>query len=191
MPARMANPALSVPGAFDALQALAIAAGKGGLPRTLTSLVHLRVSQINGCSVCVDVHAQDLKDEGEPDERIWSVGAWRDAPFYTDAERAALALTEAATRLSDRADPVPDEIVDEAARHFGEQELACLILHITVTNAWNRLNVTTRQVPREWWPANVVTWPAQPASEEPAGGGRRSAGGRAPGPRPGRPVRAG
>jgi AhpD family alkylhydroperoxidase len=166
MPARMANPALSVPGAFDALQALAIAAGKGGLPRTLTSLVHLRVSQINGCSVCVDVHAQDLKDEGEPDERIWSVGAWRDAPFYTGAERAALALAEAATRLSDRADPVPDEIYAEAARHFGEPALACLILHITLTNAWNRLNVTTRQVPREWWPATVFTWPPQPADEE-------------------------
>jgi len=166
MPARMANPAISVPGAFDALQALAVAAGKAGLPRSLTSLVHLRVSQINGCSVCVDMHAQDLKDEDEPDERIWSVGGWRDAPFYTDAERAALALTEAATRLSDRADPVPDEIFDEAARHFGEQELACLILHITVTNAWNRLNVTTRQVPREWWPANVVTWPAQSVGDE-------------------------
>jgi AhpD family alkylhydroperoxidase len=166
MPARMANPALSVPGAFDALQALAIAAGKGGLPRTLTSLVHLRVSQINGCSVCVDMHAQDLKDEGEPDERIWSVGAWRDAPFYTDAERAALALAEAATRLSDRADPVPDEIYAEAARHFGEPALACLILHITLTNAWNRLNVTTRQVPHEWWPATVLTLPSQPAGEE-------------------------
>jgi len=163
MPARMANPALSVPGAFDALQALAMAAGKGGLPRTLTGLVHLRASQINGSSVCVDMHAQDLKDEGETDERIWAVGAWRDAPFYTGAERAALALTEAATRLSDRTDPVPDEIFGEAARHFSEQELACLILHITVTNAWNRLNVTTRQVPREWWPAAVPAWPPQPA----------------------------
>ena len=150
MPARMANPAISVPGAFDALQALAIAAGKAGLPRSLTSLVHLRVSQINGCSVCVDMHAQDLKDEDEPDERIWSVGAWRDAPFYTDAERAALALTEAATRLSDRADPVPDEIFDEAARHYDEPALAALVIQIAAINAWNRVNVTTRQVAGPW-----------------------------------------
>jgi AhpD family alkylhydroperoxidase len=160
MPARMANPALSVSGAFDALQMLAIAAGKSGLPRALTGLVHLRASQINGCSVCVDTHARDLQDEGEPDERIWAVGAWRDAPFYTAAERAALALTEAVTRLSDRADPVPDEIYDEAARHFGEPELASLILHITLINAWNRLNVTTRQVPHEWWPAGTTAPPA-------------------------------
>ena len=127
------------------------------------------------------MHAQDLKDEDEPDERIWSVGAWRDAPFYTDAERAALALTEAATRLSDRADPVPDEIYDEAARHFGEPALACLILHITLTNAWNRLNVTTRQVPREWWPATVVTWPcpARRRRRPPGGAGTHGAPGSA------------
>jgi len=105
MQARMANPALSVPGAFDALQALAAAAGHGGLPQTAVELVHLRASQINGCSVCADMHARDLKKAGESDERIWAVAAWRDAPFFTDAERAALALTEAVTRLSNRAGP--------------------------------------------------------------------------------------
>jgi AhpD family alkylhydroperoxidase len=150
MQARMANPGLSVPGAFDALQALATAAGHGGLPQATAGLVHLRASQINGCSVCVHMHARDLKKAGESDERIWAVAAWRDAPFFTDAERAALALTEAVTRLSDRADPVPDEIFDEAARHFEESALASLILHITLINIWNRLNATTRQVAGAW-----------------------------------------
>lgn len=150
MHARMANPALSVPGAFDALQALATAAGQGGLPQVTAELVHLRASQINGCAVCVQIHARDLKKAGQSDERIWAVAAWRDAPFFTDAERAALALTEAVTRLSDRADPVPDEVFDEAARHFEEPALSSLILHITMINAWNRLNATTRQVAGEW-----------------------------------------
>jgi alkylhydroperoxidase family enzyme len=95
------------------------------------------------------MHARDLKKAGESDERIWAVAAWRDAPFFTDGERAALALTEAVTRLSDRADPVPDEIFDEAARHFEEPALKALI-QITLMNAWNRLNVTTRQVAGEW-----------------------------------------
>jgi alkylhydroperoxidase family enzyme len=96
------------------------------------------------------MHARSLKKSGETDERLFSVAAWRDAPYFTDAERAALALTEAATRLSDRADPVPDEIWDEAARHFDEQKLAALVLAIAVINVWNRLNVTTRQVAGEW-----------------------------------------
>ncbi len=150
MQARMANPALSVPGAFDAMRALAKAAGQGGLPEVTAGLVHLRASQINGCSVCVQMHARDLKDRGESDERIWGVAAWREAPFFTDAERAALALTEAVTRLSDQADPVPDEIYAEAARHFEEPVLACLILHISLINAWNRLNAATRQVAGVW-----------------------------------------
>lgn len=118
MQARMANPAMSVPGAFAALQALAKAAGKGGLPEAVPELVHLRASQINGCSVCVHMHSRALKKAGESDERIWAVGAWRDAPFYTDAERAALALTESLTRLSDSSDPVPDEVYDEGRQAF-------------------------------------------------------------------------
>jgi AhpD family alkylhydroperoxidase len=145
----MASPALSVPGVLDALQELEKAAGTGDLPHTTAELVNLRASQINGCSVCVDMHARNLKKTGESDERIWAVGAWRDAPFFTDAERAALSLTEAVTRLSDRADPVSDEVYDEAARHFASPALKALILRIMLINAWNRLNVTTRQVPRE------------------------------------------
>jgi len=144
--ARMRNPALVVPEAMEALLALAKSAKKGGLPSRTSLLVHLRASQINGCSACVDMHSRELKQSGEKDERVFAVAAWREAPYFTDAERAALALTEAATRLSDRPDPVPDEIWDEAARHYDEPALAALIIEIASINVWNRLNVTTRQV---------------------------------------------
>jgi AhpD family alkylhydroperoxidase len=150
MQARMKNPAMIVPGAMQALLALNTSAEKGGLPSRTRDLVHLRASQINGCSVCVDMHARDLKKADETDERLFAVAAWRDAPYFTDAERAALALTEAVTRLSDREDPVPDAIWAEAARHYDERALAALILAIATINVWNRLNVSTRQVAGEW-----------------------------------------
>jgi AhpD family alkylhydroperoxidase len=144
--ARMKNPALIVPDALQALQALGKTVEKGGAPLRTLELIRLRASQINGCSLCVDMHARDLKKLGETDERIFAVAAWREAPYFTDAERAALALTEAATRLSDRADPVPDEIWAEAARHYDEQALAALVVNIALINLWNRINVTIRQV---------------------------------------------
>jgi AhpD family alkylhydroperoxidase len=119
---------------------------KGGrAPKTLL-LVQLRASQINGCSYCVDMHARELKEAGETDERLFAVAAWRDSPLFTDAERAALALTEGATRLSDREDPVSDETWEEATRHYDERALADLILNIAPINFWNRVNVPTRQV---------------------------------------------
>ncbi len=141
---------MTVPGAMQALQALAASVKKGGVPSRTRDLVYLRASQINGCSVCVEMHSRDLKKAGETDERLFAVAAWRDVPYFTDAERAALALTEAATRLSDRADPVPDEIWEEAARHYDEPALAALIIAIANINVWNRLNVTTRQLAGEW-----------------------------------------
>ena len=150
MQARMSNPAMIVPEAMKALQALGASTKRGGVPPRTVDLVHLRASQINGCSVCVDMHSRELKRTGETDERLFAVAAWRDAPYFTDAERAALALTEAVTRLSDREDPVPDEIWNEAARHYDEPALATLILAIALINVWNRLNVTTRQVAGEW-----------------------------------------
>jgi AhpD family alkylhydroperoxidase len=150
MEARIKNPAMLIPGAMEALPALAKISEQGGVPPRTLGLVHLRASQINGCGVCVDMHARLLKQAGETDERLFAVAAWRDTPYFTDAERAALALTEAATRLSDRADPVPDEIWDEAARHYDEKQLAALVLAIATINVWNRLNVTTRQVAGEW-----------------------------------------
>lgn len=149
--ARMTNPVFVVPEAMRALQALASAAAKGGIPARTRELVNLRVSQINGCSVCAEMHARDLKWDGETDERIFTVAAWRDAPYFTKAERAALALAEAATRICDRPDPVSDEVWAEAARHYDEKELASLILQIAQINVWNRLNVTTRQVAGTEW----------------------------------------
>jgi AhpD family alkylhydroperoxidase len=142
----MNNPVMIVPDAMQALLALGASTKKVGVPARTLDLVNLRASQINGCSVCVEMHAQDLKKGGETDQRLFAVAAWREAPYFTDAERAALALTEAATRLSDRADPVPDEIWDEAARHYDERALSALIIAIANINVWNRLNVTTRQV---------------------------------------------
>lgn len=150
MQARMSNPAMIVPDAMQALLALARSVEKAGVPRRTLDLVHLRASLINGCSVCLDMHARGARNAGETDERLFTVAAWRDAPYFTDAERAALALTEAITRLSDRADPVPDEIWDEAARHYDERALAALIIAIATINVWNRLNVATRQVAGEW-----------------------------------------
>ena len=145
MHARMNHPVMIVPEAMQALQALAQSVD-GGVPARTRELVHLRASQINGCSVCVDMHARGLKRGGETDERLFAVGAWRDAPYFTDAERAALALTEAVTRLNDRADPVPDAVWDEAARHYDERALAALLLSIAQINVWNRLNAATRQI---------------------------------------------
>lgn len=149
MKSRMKSPALSVPGALDGLLSLGkLAAGE--LPRATIELVHLRASQINGCAVCVDMHSRALKKLSEPDERIFAVAAWREAPYYSEAERAALALTEATTRLSDRADPVPDDVWREATRHYSETELSYLLLSIALVNVWNRLNAATRQVSGAW-----------------------------------------
>ena len=150
MQARMKNPAMILPDAMQPIQALFKATSKGGVSPATMELVHLRVSQINGCSACVDSGARNAKKEGETDERLFAVAAWREAPYFTDAERAALALAEAATRLADRPDPVPDEVWDEAADHYDEQGLAALILMIGVTNLFNRLNATTRQVAGAW-----------------------------------------
>ena len=150
MQPRMKNIALMVPEAMHALHRLKEAAEKGGVPSGTLGLVELRASQINGCSVCVDMHARELKKKGETDERLFTVAAWRDAPYFSDAERAALAFTEALTRLSDRADPLPDEIWNEAARHYDEPALAALIITIANINVWNRFNVATRQVAGAW-----------------------------------------
>src|SRR6202035_5780765 len=132
------NPTTILPDATKGIQALLMATRKGGVPSTTLELVHLRASQINGCSYCVDSGARSAKKAGETDERLFAVAAWREAPYFTDAERAARALTEAAPRLADRADPVPDSTWDEATRHYDEQGLATLILMIATTNLFNR-----------------------------------------------------
>ena len=152
MQARMTNPAVLIPAAMKGLYAYSISADKLGVPATTLAMVHLRASQINGCSVCVEMHSNDLKKAGETDERIFAVAAWRDAPYFTEAERAALALAEAVTRIADRPDAVSDEIWAEAGRHYDEQGLAALLIAVSAVNVWNRLNVATRQVAGEWKP---------------------------------------
>lgn len=145
MHARMQNPVMVVPAAMQALQTLAASARKSGVPERTLELVNLRASQINGCSACVDIHPRLAKKAGETDERLLAVAAWRESPYFSEAERAALALGEALTRLSDRADAVSDEVWTEAARHYDAPALAALIIAIATINVWNRLNVAVRQ----------------------------------------------
>jgi len=144
--ARITNPVMLAPEALKPLVAFSNVATSSGVPRQTIDLVLLRASQINGCAVCVQMHAADLRKAGETDERLFAVSAWRETPYFTGAERAALALAEAGTRLADRRDPVPDEVWDEAARFYDSKELAGLVIAIAGINAWNRLNVITRQV---------------------------------------------
>ncbi len=147
---RMKSPVWTMAGSREALLTIARATEGCGVPRATLELVNVRVGQINGCSVCVDMHCRALKKLGESDARIFALGAWREAPYYTDAERAALALAEATTRLNDRADAVPDDVWQEASRQFSEAALGALVMSIAVANLWNRLNVATRQVTGEW-----------------------------------------
>jgi AhpD family alkylhydroperoxidase len=172
MKPRIKNPALTVPGAMAALQKLGAAARSAGVPATTLYLIEVRASQINGCSVCLDMHSRELKVAGEPDERVFMVGAWREAPYFTDAERSALALTEAATRLADTSDSIPDDVWDEAARHYDESQLAGLVLAIAGINAWNRINAATRQTTGEWidqWITHSDSAGAESAGAESAG----------------------
>lgn len=149
--ARMTHPVFVLPDALKALHALGAAIKAAGVSERTLELMHLRASQINGCGVCVDMHPKIARKLGETDERLFAVAAWRDTPYFTEAERAALALTEAVTRLADRADPVPDEIWDAVAAHYDEAELAALVLAIAQINVWNRLNATIRQMAGGDW----------------------------------------
>ncbi|MFE7135558.1 carboxymuconolactone decarboxylase family protein [Streptomyces sp. NPDC057638] len=151
MQARIANPAGLMPTAVSGIQQILKAVGEMGAPQTVLDLVHQRASQINGCSFCVVGGVAHARKHGETDERLHAVAAWRDAPFFTDAERAALELAECMTRLSDRSDPVPDTVWDAAAEHYEEKELAAIVLMVGLTNFFNRVNVTTRQVAGPTW----------------------------------------
>jgi AhpD family alkylhydroperoxidase len=146
----MQNPALVLDGATKAIFGLIKAIEQTDVPELTLGLVHLRASQINGCSFCVDGGVKSAKKNGETDERLHAVAAWRETPYFSDAERAALALTESVTRLADRADAVSDEVWDEAAKHYDERGLAALVLHIATTNLFNRLNASTRQAAGSW-----------------------------------------
>ncbi|MEU0805583.1 carboxymuconolactone decarboxylase family protein [Streptomyces sp. NPDC005970] len=139
------------PDVITAIQHLYKAIHAGGVDKHLLSLVHLRTSKINGCSPCVFASIESAKKAGETDERLHNVVAWRETPFYTEEERAALALTEAATRLQDGAPGVTDEIWDAAADHFSEEQLSAIILEIAMTNFFNRINRTIREQAGKTW----------------------------------------
>ncbi|WP_046657407.1 carboxymuconolactone decarboxylase family protein [Lysobacter capsici] len=149
-PPRMNNPAVILPDTMKALWALKASVENKGVADATLILIELRASQINGCGVCVDMHAKIGKQRGETDERLFAVAAWREAPYFSDAERAALALTEALTRISDRPEPVSDAIWAEAARHYSDTALSALIVAIANINVWNRLNVAVRQPVGSW-----------------------------------------
>jgi AhpD family alkylhydroperoxidase len=151
MNARIPNPAQSLPGALQSLLGVGKAVHATGLSPALLAMVELRASQINSCSLCVDMHAQDLVKNGGSEQQARGVAAWRESPYFDDRERAALALSEADTRLSDREDAVPDPVWDAAAAHFDESELAGLVTAIALVNLWNRINAATRQPAGSAW----------------------------------------
>jgi AhpD family alkylhydroperoxidase len=152
MQARLNQPALLLPEAMQALQSLAASIENSGLPQRTVELVHMRVSQINGCGVCLYGGAIKLEREGETDERLATIASWRDTPFFSEAERAALALAESVTHLDNHADPVPDAVWNEAARHYDDKQLAALLIAISNINTWNRLNIATKQIAGDWKP---------------------------------------
>jgi AhpD family alkylhydroperoxidase len=152
MNARMKNPAMVLPDAMKGIQNIYKAMYQGGVSPQLLELVHLRASQINGCSACVHAGVEGAKKHGETDQRLHALVAWREAPFFTDEERAALALTEAATRIADRSGKaVPDEVWDEAADFFSEEQLSAFILMIGLTNFFNRINATIEEPAGASW----------------------------------------
>ena len=150
MQARMTNPVFILPETMQAMFALNKSI-EGKLPLRLRKLVHLLASQINGCSVCVDMHARELQQDGTPLEHVFAVAAWRETPYFTEAERAVLELTETLTRIADRPDPVPDAVWDKVTAHYSQPEIAALLVDIAQINSWNRFNVAVRQMVGEKW----------------------------------------
>ena len=139
------------PGIVQALLGLERQVRQAGFDSTLLDLVRMRASQINGCAYCLDMHSKDARANGETEQRLYGLSAWREAPYFDDAERAALELAESVTRLSDRGDAVPDEVWSDVAAHYNEEQLASLVLWIATTNLFNRLNAPTRQVAGAAW----------------------------------------
>lgn len=150
MSPRMPNPSMVIPGVMQPQRELVQAINNVGVPLRTLVLVHLRVGQVNGRSVQIPVKKREFEEAGEEDHRLPWVATWREQTCFTDAERAALALAEEITLISDREDPVPDEVWDAAAKQYNEQELGALVIHIGLVNLWNRINVATRQEPVDW-----------------------------------------
>ena len=153
------------PGALNAMLGLEKYLGQGVLPKTLRDLVHLRVSQINGCAFCIDMHWKDLRAAGEKEQRLYGLDAWAESPYYTDRERAALAWAEGVTRVADG--HVPDSLFEETRRYFSEAEMVDLTLAVVAINGWNRLNIAFRTPAGTYQPSKV---PSE-AKGQPVGAG--------------------
>ncbi len=151
MTARIDNPANLLPDSMTGIQSLIKAAYSANVARSTMELVHLRTSQINSCSPCVYSGSISAKKAGETDERLFAVAAWRETDLFSDAERAALALAESMTRLADRADAVPDDVWEAAAKHCDEEQLAGLVLWVATSNLFNRINAATKQSAGAAW----------------------------------------
>jgi AhpD family alkylhydroperoxidase len=141
------------PGGYQAMLGLETYLHQSGLELPLLHLLKLRASQINGCAYCIDMHWKDLRAIGENEQRLYGLDAWQESPYYSDRERAALAWTEAVTRIADS--HVPDEVYEQVRRHFAEKELADLTLAIATINAWNRLAIAFRSEPGKYQPPRV------------------------------------
>ena len=137
-------------GALQAMLGLATFLGRCGLDKKLLDLINLRVSQINGCAYCIDMHWKDLRAAGENEQRLYGLDAWRESPYYTDRERAALAWAEAVTLVADT--HVPDEVFTEARSHFNDEELANLTLGVVAINGFNRMNIAFQTAPGTYQP---------------------------------------
>ncbi len=149
------NYAKVAPGVYDAMDALDRYVSQCGLEQRLLLLVQLRASQINGCAYCLDMHWNDLREIGETEQRLYSLDAWQECPYYTERERAALAWTEAVTSISPS--HVADPVYDAVRPHFTEKELADLTLAVAAINAWNRLSISARLVPGAYQPAKAAS----------------------------------
>jgi len=126
-----------------------------GLEASLQNLIKLRVSQINGCAYCIDMHWKDLRAAGESEQRLYGLDAWEESPYYTDRERAALAWAEAVTNIQDG--HVPDQVFEHVKNFFNEKEVADLTLAVTAINSWNRLSIAARTVPGTYQPVKTHT----------------------------------
>jgi AhpD family alkylhydroperoxidase len=146
-------------GAIKALFGLGIYLAKSSIEKQLLHLVEFRASQINGCAYCLDMHSKDLRAEGETEQRLYMLEAWRESPFYTDRERAALAWTEAVTLVNEG--HVPDEVYEEARKQFSEEELIDLTLAIAAVNSWNRVNIALRTTPGTYQPGQLAAFAKQ------------------------------
>lgn len=145
----------TLPEGLRAVNALDHYSANCGLEKSLLELIKLRASQINGCAFCVDMHSKDARSKGESEQRLYSLSVWRETPYYTERERAALALTESVTLIATQR--VTDEVYAEASRHFSDEELVKLLIGISIINVWNRFAITFRDEPGSYEPEHFAT----------------------------------